>query len=205
MRRSRASIMWSSARPTPSAPLRSMRGVSASACGSTARSPPGVRASSSSAAAISSSRWCTTSRPASGDGPDRLWGLSWRVPAIAEAHARLRGAGVEVSDIRTGRRPGTQVFTVKSHTAGVPTLLIGPHAADWRGASFGRRARVRTQEHIHLYAERHRACRPNALAAPSPTAVSPNAPASPSLMPRACLGTGGGQRTLAAMAAKRHS
>jgi catechol 2,3-dioxygenase-like lactoylglutathione lyase family enzyme len=61
-----------------------------------------------------------------GDGPDRLWGLSWRVPVIAAAHARLKGAGVEVSDIRTGRRPGTQVFTVKSHTAGVPTLLIGP-------------------------------------------------------------------------------
>ncbi len=59
------------------------------------------------------------------DGPDRLWGLSWRVPAIAEAHARLKGAGVEVSDIRTGRRPGTQVFSVKSHTAGVPTLIIG--------------------------------------------------------------------------------
>jgi catechol 2,3-dioxygenase-like lactoylglutathione lyase family enzyme len=61
-----------------------------------------------------------------GDGQDCLWGLSWRVPSIAEAHARLRNAGVEVSDIRTGRRPGTQVFTVKSHTAGVPTLLIGP-------------------------------------------------------------------------------
>ena len=60
-----------------------------------------------------------------GDGPDRLWGLSWRVPVVAEAHARLRGAGVDVSDIRTGRRPGTQVFSVKSHTAGVPTLLIG--------------------------------------------------------------------------------
>jgi catechol 2,3-dioxygenase-like lactoylglutathione lyase family enzyme len=59
------------------------------------------------------------------DGSDRLWGLSWRVPAIAEAHARLRTASVDVSDIRTGRRPGTQVFTVKSHTAGVPTLMIG--------------------------------------------------------------------------------
>jgi catechol 2,3-dioxygenase-like lactoylglutathione lyase family enzyme len=59
------------------------------------------------------------------DGPDQLWGLSWRVPAIADAHARLKDAGVTVSDIRTGRRPGTQVFTVKSHTAGVPTLLIG--------------------------------------------------------------------------------
>jgi catechol 2,3-dioxygenase-like lactoylglutathione lyase family enzyme len=59
------------------------------------------------------------------DGPDQLWGLSWRVPAIAEAHARLRRAGVQVSDIRAGRRPGTQVFSVKSHIAGVPTLLIG--------------------------------------------------------------------------------
>jgi catechol 2,3-dioxygenase-like lactoylglutathione lyase family enzyme len=60
-----------------------------------------------------------------GDGPDRLWGLSWRVPDIAKAHARLRAAGVDVSDIRKGRRPGTQVFTVRSHTAGVPTLMIG--------------------------------------------------------------------------------
>jgi catechol 2,3-dioxygenase-like lactoylglutathione lyase family enzyme len=59
------------------------------------------------------------------DGPDRLWGLSWRVPAIADAHARLRAGGVDVSDIRTGRRPGTQVFTVRSHTSGVPTLMIG--------------------------------------------------------------------------------
>jgi catechol 2,3-dioxygenase-like lactoylglutathione lyase family enzyme len=59
------------------------------------------------------------------DGPDRLWGLSWRVPAIAEAHARLGSAGVEISEVRAGRRPGTQVCTVRSHTAGVPTLLIG--------------------------------------------------------------------------------
>ena len=63
------------------------------------------------------------------DGPDQLWGLSWRVPVVAEAHARLESAGVHVSDIRTGRRPGTQVFTVKSHTAGVPTLIIGPQGA----------------------------------------------------------------------------
>ncbi len=61
-----------------------------------------------------------------GDGPDRLWGLSWRVPEISKAHARLRAAGIDVSDIRTGRRPHTQVFTVKSHAAGVPTLVIGP-------------------------------------------------------------------------------
>ena len=61
-----------------------------------------------------------------GDGPDRLWGLSWRVADITRAHARLQGAGVEVSAIRTGRRPNTRVFTVKSHTAGVPTLMFGP-------------------------------------------------------------------------------
>jgi catechol 2,3-dioxygenase-like lactoylglutathione lyase family enzyme len=59
------------------------------------------------------------------DGPDRLWGLSWRVPDLVRAHARLGGAGVDVSDIRAGRRPGTRVFTVRSHTAGVPTLMLG--------------------------------------------------------------------------------
>jgi catechol 2,3-dioxygenase-like lactoylglutathione lyase family enzyme len=63
---------------------------------------------------------------AAGTGPDRLWGLSWRVPDIAEAHVRLHAAGVPVSDIRTGRRPGTRVFTVKSRTSGVPTLMLGP-------------------------------------------------------------------------------
>lgn len=61
-----------------------------------------------------------------GNGPDRLWGLSWRVPDVAKAHARLRAAGVDASDIRVGRRPHTSVFTVKSHAAGVPTLMIGP-------------------------------------------------------------------------------
>jgi catechol 2,3-dioxygenase-like lactoylglutathione lyase family enzyme len=68
-----------------------------------------------------------------GDGPDRLWGMTWRVPAIAAAQARLKAAGVDVSEVRTGRRPGTQVCTLRSHTAGIPTLLIsaapaaGPH------------------------------------------------------------------------------
>ena len=43
-----------------------------------------------------------------GDGPDRLFGLSWRVPDVTRAHARLRAGGVDVSDIRAGRRPHTQ-------------------------------------------------------------------------------------------------
>lgn len=62
------------------------------------------------------------------DEPDRLWGLSWRVPDIARAHARVKAAGIEISDIRIGRRPGTRLFTVRSHTAGVPTIMIGPDA-----------------------------------------------------------------------------
>jgi catechol 2,3-dioxygenase-like lactoylglutathione lyase family enzyme len=59
------------------------------------------------------------------DAPDRLWGLSWRTPDIGRCHARLKKAGVEVSDPRDGRRPGTQVFGVTSHTANVPTIVIG--------------------------------------------------------------------------------
>jgi catechol 2,3-dioxygenase-like lactoylglutathione lyase family enzyme len=63
-----------------------------------------------------------------GHGADRLWGLSWRVCDMAGAHARLRGAKVDVSDIRPGRRRGTRVATVRSHSAGVATLLIGADA-----------------------------------------------------------------------------
>ncbi len=59
------------------------------------------------------------------DGPDKLWGLSWRAADIVAAHARLKAAGVDVSDVRTGRRPGTQVFSVNSHTGNVPTIVIG--------------------------------------------------------------------------------
>lgn len=59
------------------------------------------------------------------DEPDQLWGLSWRTPDITRCHARLNKASVELSAPRDGRRPGTQVFTVHSHTANVPTLVIG--------------------------------------------------------------------------------
>ncbi|MBM3644669.1 MAG: glyoxalase [Alphaproteobacteria bacterium] len=60
-----------------------------------------------------------------GDGPDRLWGLSWRASDIKRVHARLGASGIATSEIRTGRRPGTEVFTVRSHTADVPTIMIG--------------------------------------------------------------------------------
>jgi catechol 2,3-dioxygenase-like lactoylglutathione lyase family enzyme len=59
------------------------------------------------------------------DDPDELWGLSWRVPDTVKAHARLEAAGIDVTDVRDGRRPGSQVFSVRSHTEGVPTLVIG--------------------------------------------------------------------------------
>lgn len=59
------------------------------------------------------------------DAPDRLWGLSWRTSDIARTNARLKAAGVEVSEPRDGRRAGTQVFAVNSHTEGVPTIVIG--------------------------------------------------------------------------------
>ncbi len=59
------------------------------------------------------------------DAPDELWGLSWRTPDIGRCYERLKKAGVEVLAPRDGRRPGTQVFSVQSHTANVPTIVIG--------------------------------------------------------------------------------
>jgi len=60
---------------------------------------------------------------------DRLWGLSWRVPNADAARARLAAEGVDVSEVRPGRKPGTRVVRVKDGTCGVPTLLIEPEAA----------------------------------------------------------------------------
>ena len=55
---------------------------------------------------------------------DRLWGLSWRVGDIDAARARLLADGVDVSEVRTGRKPGTRVMSVRSGTCGVQTLLL---------------------------------------------------------------------------------
>lgn len=57
-------------------------------------------------------------------GDDTIWGLTWTVADLPAAHARLSAAGVDVSDIRTGRKPGTTVFTARDSTLGVPTLFI---------------------------------------------------------------------------------
>jgi catechol 2,3-dioxygenase-like lactoylglutathione lyase family enzyme len=55
---------------------------------------------------------------------DTLWGLSWRVADIDATRARLVSAGVDVSEVRTGRKPGTRVLTVRTGTCGIPTLLV---------------------------------------------------------------------------------
>jgi len=55
---------------------------------------------------------------------DRLWGLSWRVGDIDAARARLVADGVDVSDVRIGRKPGTRVMSVRNGTCGVQTLLL---------------------------------------------------------------------------------
>ncbi len=55
---------------------------------------------------------------------DRLWGMSWRVADIDATRARLVAAGVSVSEVRNGRKPGTKVLTVRNSTCGIPTLLV---------------------------------------------------------------------------------
>lgn len=56
--------------------------------------------------------------------PDRLWGLTWATDDIEAAHARLTALGRNLSEIRTGRKPGTRVFTIRDSTLNVPTLFI---------------------------------------------------------------------------------
>jgi len=59
-----------------------------------------------------------------GEDCDRLYGMSYRVVDIDAAQKRIRDAGVDVSEVRKGRRRGTRVCTVRSGTCGVPTLLL---------------------------------------------------------------------------------
>jgi len=56
--------------------------------------------------------------------PDRLRGICWRVADIDATRARLVEAGVDVSEARPGRKPGTRVMTARNGTCGVPTLLV---------------------------------------------------------------------------------
>jgi catechol 2,3-dioxygenase-like lactoylglutathione lyase family enzyme len=55
---------------------------------------------------------------------DKLWGLSWRVADIEATRARLVAAGIDVSEVRPGRKPGTRVLSVRDGTCGIHTLLL---------------------------------------------------------------------------------
>jgi catechol 2,3-dioxygenase-like lactoylglutathione lyase family enzyme len=61
--------------------------------------------------------------PAS-DAPDSFGGLAWRVTDAEAAQARIAAAGFDVSEVRTGRKPGTKTFTVRDAPGGVPTIMI---------------------------------------------------------------------------------
>jgi catechol 2,3-dioxygenase-like lactoylglutathione lyase family enzyme len=69
-------------------------------------------------------------RPVAGGDPlhDKLWGLSWRVADIDAARARLTEAGIETSEVRLGRKPGTRVMNVRNGTCGIQTLILQPAA-----------------------------------------------------------------------------
>ena len=56
--------------------------------------------------------------------PDSFGGLAWRSADIEATRERLVAGGVEVSEVRTGRKPGTRVATVRDRDLGTPTLLI---------------------------------------------------------------------------------
>lgn len=64
--------------------------------------------------------------PDQGDRRDAYGGLAWRCADLPAERTRLVDAGVDVSEIRAGRKPGTVVGTVRDRDLGVPTLLVGP-------------------------------------------------------------------------------
>lgn len=55
---------------------------------------------------------------------DRLWGLSWRVADVEATRARLIAGGLDVSEVRNGRKPGTRIMTARSGTCGIQTVLL---------------------------------------------------------------------------------
>ncbi len=63
-----------------------------------------------------------------GDGavPEEFWGLAYQCADLAATCDWLSTNGIELSEVRQGRKPGTRVATVKSHCLGIPTLLIQP-------------------------------------------------------------------------------
>ena len=65
-------------------------------------------------------------RPVAGadQAHDKLWGVTWRVGNIDATRQRLVAAGLEATEVRVGRKPGTRVMSLRSGTCGVHTLLL---------------------------------------------------------------------------------
>jgi catechol 2,3-dioxygenase-like lactoylglutathione lyase family enzyme len=61
---------------------------------------------------------------------DAFGGAAYRVGDIDTAHARMRGAGMSVSEPRPGAKPGTHVFSVRDGSCGVPTLIVRDPSRD---------------------------------------------------------------------------
>jgi catechol 2,3-dioxygenase-like lactoylglutathione lyase family enzyme len=63
------------------------------------------------------------------DGADRFGGLAWRIDDAYAARKRMAAAGFDVSEVRTGRKAGSRVFTVRDAPAGIPTLMLSMELA----------------------------------------------------------------------------
>lgn len=59
-------------------------------------------------------------------GADYFWGIALQCKNIAHTAKALAQRGVSLSEVREGRKPGTRVASIKSHTLRVPMLLIEP-------------------------------------------------------------------------------
>ncbi|MCA3728728.1 MAG: VOC family protein [Phenylobacterium sp.] len=62
------------------------------------------------------------------DRPDRFSGLAWRAGDAAAVQDRLQGLGFNVSEVRTGRKPGTRIFTLREGVAFTPTVVLQQNA-----------------------------------------------------------------------------
>ena len=61
---------------------------------------------------------------------DAFSGVAYRVRDLDAAHARAVAAGLSASEPRDGMKPATRVFTIRSGTCGVPTLVLRDPSRD---------------------------------------------------------------------------